>query len=479
MISTNVKPVAPWISRDRVAWITALAFVVLTLIALVAIPVLVQRRVDDLRTNIETSEPARTVLITLQFNLVREMSALQQYAAGGGPEFAGMFQEARTAETVLWQELAPLARALGDDVLEHFVEARTLATQWHQRLNEDEVIRRGRGSMSLLQSAEVRQRFDEVLSEAAALDSAIVRATARSRAKISAAERTGILLTFASGVLALVAATIVGALVLRIRRLAAEAERRRRQAADALAQSARAAEARQRLLRGITHDVKNPLGAARGYAELLNMGVKGELNGDQQNLVAGVERSIDSALAIISDLLDLARTDSGGVSVHRVDVDLNHLVREAVEDHHAAATTAGLAIESAVSGSLVAYTDPARVRQVIDNMLSNAIKYTPAPGRIRVRTDPNARDAPFSKRAVAILVSDTGPGIPEDKRESIFDEFTRLDDDGAMKGHGLGLAIARRMARLVGGDLGLGAHTGPGSTFALWLPQREQRSEDR
>ena len=117
--------------------------------------------------------------------------------------------------------------------------------------------------------------------------------------------------------------------------------------------------------------------------------------------------------------------------------------------------------------------------QVIDNMLSNAIKYTPAPGRIRVRTDPNARDAPFSKRAVAILVSDTGPGIPEDKRESIFDEFTRLDDDGAMKGHGLGLAIARRMARLVGGDLGLGAHTGPGSTFALWLPQREQRSEDR
>jgi signal transduction histidine kinase len=192
-----------------------------------------------------------------------------------------------------------------------------------------------------------------------------------------------------------------------------------------------------------------------------------------------VERSIDSALAIISDLLDLARADSGGVSIHRVNVDLNTIVREAVEDHHAAAEAAGLVIEAEVAGSLESYTDPTRVRQVIDNMVSNAIKYTPAPGRIVVRTDPNARDAPFAKRAVAILVSDTGPGIPEDKRESIFDEFTRLEDGGAMKGHGLGLAIARRMARLVGGDLGLSAHTGRGSTFALWLPQREQRSEER
>jgi signal transduction histidine kinase len=243
----------------------------------------------------------------------------------------------------------------------------------------------------------------------------------------------------------------------------------------ALAESARAAEARTRLLRGITHDVKNPIGAAKGYAELLDLGVKGTLTAEQREMVHGVTRSLDAALAIISDLLDLARTDSGGISVHRVSVDLRSLVREAVEDHRAVAEKAGHQLSFEVPDSpLQIYTDPARVRQVLDNLLSNAIKYTPAPGSIMVTAEGNVRAAPRVRHAVAIHVSDSGPGIPPDMREHIFDEFTRLED--SLKGHGLGLAIARRIARLLGGDLGVAESNGRlgGATFVLWLPRREE-----
>jgi signal transduction histidine kinase len=464
--------------RYRGVWVIASVFVVLTLAALVAIPVLVQRRVDEQRAAIENSEPARTLVISLQYHLVREMSTLSQYAVTGNPGYARTFNESRAAEQRVWNELAPLAADLGPAVHQRFVEGRTLAQTWHERIDRQDLLRRGRDAFEMLQAGSVRERFQEVIRTTARLDSAIIVRTRQSRERIQAAERVGLQLTFLSGALALLAAAVVGALMLRVRRLAAEAERRRREAADALALSARETKARQRLLRGITHDVKNPLGAARGYAELLVMGVKGPLNTDQEKLVQGVERSIDGALAIISDLLDLARADSGGISVHRISVDLAEVARQAADDHRPAAQAAGheIVVQDG-AGALISYTDPTRVRQVLDNLLSNAIKYTPPPGRILIGVDANADDAPFAKQTVAIRVSDTGPGIPAEQRDKIFDEFTRLDDGGAMKGHGLGLAIARRIARLLGGDLGLAEHDGRGSTFALWLPQREPRQD--
>jgi signal transduction histidine kinase len=197
-------------------------------------------------------------------------------------------------------------------------------------------------------------------------------------------------------------------------------------------------------------------------------------------MIHGVSRSLDAALAIITDLLDLARTDGGGITVHRVSVDLGALVREAAEDQRAVAAKAGHQISCEVPDTpLQIYTDPTRVRQVLDNLLSNAIKYTPEPGRIVITAESNAHDAPRVRGAVAIRVSDSGPGIPPEMREHIFDEFTRLEDTN-LKGHGLGLAIARRIARLLGGDLGVAETNGRlgGATFVLWLPRREQPPTD-
>ena len=458
---------------SRWVWGAAWAFIIATLAALVLIPVLVQHRVNLRREAIEASEPARTLLMGLRFDLVRERAALSDYARTGEPQHAQDFLTARAQERSDFEQLAPLARQLGAAVNGHFERARALAEFWHRETQDDQVIQRGTEAIRFIQTAELETLFNDVLLATGELDSAIVSQTRLIRSEITRYERIGLVLTFASGALALLAAAAVGALVFRMRRLAEESERRRRQTAAVLAESARAAQARTRLLQGITHDVKNPLGAAKGYAELLEMGIKGTLGAEQQKLVRGMQRSIDAALAIISDLLDLARADSGGISVQRVHTDLSQLLREIVEDHRAAAESAGHVL-SYVDGSpdLNVYTDPMRVRQVLENLISNAIKYTPAPGRVVVQADAGGMFG-MRGRAVAIRVSDNGPGIPPAQREVIFDEFTRLEDQD-MKGHGLGLAIARRVARVLGGDLRVADSDGPGATFVLTIPQRDQ-----
>jgi len=311
---------------------------------------------------------------------------------------------------------------------------------------------------------------------------AIIVVTAQTRERMEAAARLGGTLSLVYGLLALLAALAVGLLAQQARRLTVEADRRRREANAALAELARANEARVRLLRGVTHDVKNPLGAAKGYAELLTLGVKGQLTPEQERLVEGVERSVDSALAILTDLLDVARADSEGLRMRREPVELGALVREAVEANTGAAVAAGHDVGVNVpEGGIEVSTDSARVRQVLDNLLSNAIKFTPPPGRITVRAESVAGDGtPRPGRWARVRVSDTGPGIAPEDRERIFEEFTRLDRTRSQEGHGLGLAISRRIARLLGGELEVADTPGPGASFDLWLPtERRGRVEGR
>lgn len=458
---------------DDTTWHIAVTFVVVTMVVLVVVPLLVQSRVTRLRDVIEESELARTRAIQIQFNLVREMAALRDLAVSGDSAFAVRYRAARAIEDAAFRDLAVRSARLGTAVHEPVVEARMLVEQWHARFEQGTALLTFVEPGTTMPSVRERELFEQVVARTMGIDSAIVQTAVRTRTRIQAAERTGVVLTLLTGVLALLAASAVIALHARARRYAAESEVRRAEADAALEDSARATETRSRLLRGITHDVKNPLGAARGYADLLTMQIKGPLTPEQVALVDGVQRSINGALEIIADLLDVARADSGGLHVERVETDLAELARRAVEDHRPVAEAAGHAVECAASAeSIIAHTDPARVRQVLDNLLSNAFKYTPAPGRIVVRaTDERVTGAPRDGTWVTVSVSDTGPGIPPHMREAVFDEFTRLDEGSTLKGHGLGLAIARRIARLLGGELNI-ADEGPGATLVLWLPER-------
>jgi signal transduction histidine kinase len=461
-------------------WIAlvAFAFVLVTLGALVAVPILVQERVDALRDEVAGAEPARTLVSDVRFDLVREIAALSGAPTAGAPDPATAYADARADERADFDSLAALTAKLGPEARARFAEFRAAAEEWHAVVGEEEILRRGVGPGVQVEAPVERERFAAVLGAALRLDSAVLDATAANRERIRSAEMTGIWLTLLLGVLALLAAGVVAVLTARVRRYAEEAERRRAEAEAALAETARANEARARLLRGVTHDVKNPLGAAQGYAQLLAMGVPGPISPEQAPMVEGIQRSVNAALAIIADLLDVARADSGGLVVERVPADLAEVARDAVEDHRAAAEAAGHTLRFQAGRPVPVHTDPTRVRQVLGNLLSNAIKYTPAPGLITVFVEPDGEEgAPRPGRWAAVRVTDTGPGIPPELREAVFDEFTRLDEHSAAKGHGLGLAIARRIARLLGGDLSVGDADGGGAAFVLRLPCRSDASD--
>ncbi|HEX6037872.1 HAMP domain-containing sensor histidine kinase, partial [Longimicrobium sp.] len=438
-------------------WVGLLAslFVLLALAALVVVPLLVQDRVDRVRARVEeAADPARTLVNRLQFDVAREGSLLLLAAATGQHAPLGRYVEAHEDEQARMVELEESAELLGGDVLQEFVRFRTLAEQWHTRLPVDTLERDPERIRAALTQVDEEQPFaDTVIEAAARVDHALVAEARRGREAIRRMERFGLTVTLLLGLLALLAAVAVAWLSGRVRQLAREATRRGEAAERALAETARVTEARAYLLRGVSHDVKNPLGAARGYAELLETGIKGPLNDGQTRFVQGIRRSIDGALAILADLLDLARADSGGLKMERVAADVARVAAHAGEDHRPAALAAGHMIECTMEGPVRVYTDPGRVRQVLGNLLSNAIKYTPAPGRITVRAE-QVRDDPERPGDWAVVrVTDTGPGIPPDKREAIFDEFSRLHDGTGIQGHGLGLAISRRVARLLGGDL--------------------------
>ncbi len=232
----------------------------------------------------------------------------------------------------------------------------------------------------------------------------------------------------------------------------------------------RVSESRLRLMRGFSHDVKNPLGAADGHAQLLEDGMLGELTPKQAESIQRIRRSIQSSLHLINELLELARAEAGQLELDCAPTDIVALVLEATEDYRAQANAAGLGLDIQLPDRrIVTRTDPERVRQILNNLLSNAVKYTHQ-GSITVRPDVRARN-PLKDHVecIAIDVSDTGPGIAPDKTELIFQEFSRLDPE-AKQGAGVGLAISRRIARIMGGDITVRSEVGQGSVFTVWLP---------
>jgi PAS domain S-box-containing protein len=229
-------------------------------------------------------------------------------------------------------------------------------------------------------------------------------------------------------------------------------------------------ESRVRLLRGFTHDVKNPLGIADGYLALLEEGVLGPVPGKQQETVNAARQSIHHALELIHKLLDLARAEAGQLELHTESTDLTAVVREVADSFKPQAQTK--AIELALNlpdhgASLV--TDPARLRQVVGNLVSNAVKYTPRGGHVRVEVCMPAGRSNGKRQFADIRIADDGPGIQPEKLSQLFIEFSRFDATAA-EGAGIGLAISQKIAQALGGSISVENHTDRGCTFTLHLP---------
>jgi signal transduction histidine kinase len=264
----------------------------------------------------------------------------------------------------------------------------------------------------------------------------------------------------------------LAAVALRKARLLEQSEERRLQL-EAVEES------RARLLRGFSHDIRNPLANADGFLQLLALGVRGPLTPVQLETLQRARTSLSAGLRLLRDLLDFAIANVGRIPLTITKGQIKHLLHDVVEDHRASAEAKRISLEFTASSQLPhIHTDMDRVRQVLDNLLSNAVKYTQEGGAVRVRCDLRNNDyANRSGRWLCIDVGDSGVGIPPEHLDDVFQEFTRLRV-GEEAGTGIGLAISQWLANALGGRITLASAVGKGSTFSFWLPV-ETRSDPR
>lgn len=224
--------------------------------------------------------------------------------------------------------------------------------------------------------------------------------------------------------------------------------------------------ARYRLITGVGHNLRNTLGAASGYMQLVDM--QGSLTPEQQEYIGRSRRAINAAVTLIVDLLELTRADAGKLTFDREPVHIPAVAREAVRKHQDNAGSRNVqVIFEDYPQHLVLFTDSSYVQQIVDVLVYNAVRYSPESSTVRVSVSVReGRRASDPAHIICVAVSDEGPGVPE--AEQVFEEVHRVEQRrGNVR---FRLAICRRVARLLGGDLTVESGTDKGSTFTLWLP---------
>jgi PAS domain S-box-containing protein len=228
----------------------------------------------------------------------------------------------------------------------------------------------------------------------------------------------------------------------------------------------------------VSHELRTPMTAIKGYADLMLMGVAGQMSDSQTRYLKVIKNNADRLSMLVNDLLDISRIETGKSELDLRPLDVPQVVEQIVEGHlrgriEHESKPMNVAIEMAPSLPLV-HADYARIVQVLTNLLDNAFHYTPQDGHIKISAVPNGE-------FVAISVSDSGIGISEDNRKKIFDRFFRAEDAAVQEvaGTGLGLAIVASLVEMHGGQIKVDSAVGHGSTFTVLLPMVYEDSDTR
>jgi signal transduction histidine kinase len=217
----------------------------------------------------------------------------------------------------------------------------------------------------------------------------------------------------------------------------------------------------------MSHELRTPLNAIGGYAQLLEMGIRGPITASQREDLERIERSQRHLLSLINDVLNFAKLEAGRVNFAIAPVPIQEIFLGVEALVLPQLHAKGLRyVDAGECEGIIVNADEEKARQVLVNLLSNAVKFTPAGGEIRL--DCTADDA-----WVVTTVTDSGVGIPADRLESIFEPFVQVDRGltSRQEGTGLGLAISRDLARHMGGQLTAESTFGSGSRFTLTLPR--------
>ena len=220
-------------------------------------------------------------------------------------------------------------------------------------------------------------------------------------------------------------------------------------------------EAKEKLMLTVTHDIKAPLGSIIGYIELLGNITAGER---QQFYLRNMQGSANHLLQLVNSLLDFHRLDADKMDCQHVPFNVKELFEEAIDGYRPVAANKNVELESVIDAELDAVFkgDPLRVRQIIDNLAGNALKFTNE-GRVSIK-------ASLVDGCLHFTVSDTGCGISPEEMGRIFKEFTRLKNAQGKEGVGLGLAITNKLVHLLGGEIEVRSEPGKGTVFAVKLP---------
>jgi signal transduction histidine kinase len=246
----------------------------------------------------------------------------------------------------------------------------------------------------------------------------------------------------------------------------------------ARAEAEAASHAKSEFLAMMSHELRTPLNAVIGYAELLDLGIAGALNNDQRHQISRILASGRHLLGLVNEVLDLAKVEAGRLSLHTGLAHASQTADGALALVQPVAEARGIlvTVQHADETETTYDGDEDRVRQILVNLLNNAVKFTEPGGSVRVecgltkQPDPEARlmGGPW----VFWRVTDTGIGIAPAQIAAIFDPFVQVERGHTRQseGSGLGLTISRRLARLMRGDLTVRSEVGKGSVFTLWLP---------
>jgi signal transduction histidine kinase len=231
---------------------------------------------------------------------------------------------------------------------------------------------------------------------------------------------------------------------------------------------------KSQFLANMSHEFRTPLNAILGYTSMLLKGVSGELLPPQRRNLERIDSNSQHLLSIINDILDITRIEAGKMPLTVAEFPMPDLIREVVAEVEPLIARTTLTVTTEVDDALPPVrSDRQKVKQIVINLLTNALKFTPQ-GWVTV----TAACAPVAER-VAITVADSGIGISPKDQDAVFEDFRQADDSPTRQysGAGLGLAICRRLATMLGGELTVRSALGEGSTFTLTLPRtpRDER----
>ena len=229
---------------------------------------------------------------------------------------------------------------------------------------------------------------------------------------------------------------------------------------------------KSQFLANMSHEFRTPLNAILGYTHMLLNNVTGQVTDPQRKSLSRIDSNARHLLALINDILDITRIEAGRMPLNVTTFRVADLVHEVMSELEPIIRRSNLQVSSKLRGSVPSLrSDRQKVKQIVLNLLSNALKFTPA-GAVTILASYDAK-----VRDVSIAVRDTGVGIGREDQAKVFEDFRQLDSSPARGygGTGLGLSICRRLSQMLGGTIALESEPGKGSTFTLRLPARTRR----